>query len=92
MRTLSSLVQHRSRLHAPLRNPASDRVPNHLDLLPQGYSPSYGQDLAFRLADILIFGVQRFCDCLNLVNQILKIPFLKKLSLTSNNYHAIKTC
>jgi len=92
MRTLHPLVQHLSRLHAPLKNPVSDRVPNNLDLLPLGYGLSYDKDLAFRLANILIFGVQRIYVCLNLVNQILNIRFLKKLSLTINNYHAIKTC
>ena len=92
MRTLSSFVQHRSRLHAPFKNPISDRVPNNLDLFPPGYGSSYGQNLAFRLANILIFGVQRFCNYLNLGNQISNIASFEKLSLTINNYYAIKTC
>ncbi len=92
MRTIHLPVQHTVRLHAPVKNPVSDRVLNNLNLLLLEQGPNCNNDLVFRFTNVLRFGMQRFCDCLNLVHQILNMPFLKQFSLTINNYHAIKTC
>ena len=92
MRTILTSVQHIAGLFAPIKNPASDRMLNNLDSFPPGYRSNFVGDAVYGFSNRLRFGVQRYCSCLNLAFQILTILLLKQLSLTINNFYAIKTC
>jgi len=92
MRTHLSFVLHSGKFRAPIKNPVSDRAQNNVDLLLKESTLSFEEDSACAFTNIMKFCMQRFYDCLNLVSQILCMLFLRKFSLTMNNYHAIKTC
>lgn len=92
MRTPPPSVQHLVSKETPVKNPSASRLQNN-SILPKGkLGPNCAKDFAFRFSNIMRFGMQRFCICMNLACQILSFLHLKQFSLTINNCYAIKTC